>query len=136
MEKGQENWRMSLKEPPPPYAENSSSGSSEPPSSPRSTRRNSLQNNILIVTGGSIWSRRSSIAKKDDSWPSSSSIDSSEFNAANLQKKLYTSDMKFAKTVIQLIAPKVEEGHLSYLEGSGWGFTFSIENVSFSQKSS
>jgi len=27
------------------------------------------------------------------------------------------------------MAPKLEEGHLSYLEGSGWGYTFSDDTV-------
>jgi hypothetical protein len=47
------------------------------------------------------------------------------FNAASLHAKLQASDRKFAKVVLQLIAPKIEEGHLSYLEGCGWGYTFS-----------
>jgi hypothetical protein len=50
-------------------------------------------------------------------------------NAASLQAKLHVSDIKFAKVVVQLMAPKLEEGHLSYLEGSGWGYTFTDDTV-------
>ena len=55
--------------------------------------------------------------------------DALEFNAAMLNKKLQSSDAKFARIVIELIAPKLEEGNLSYLEGCGWGFTFSEDTV-------
>ena len=50
-------------------------------------------------------------------------------NAANLATKLHSSDLKFARVIIQLMAPKLEEGHLSYVEGSGWGYTFSDNTV-------
>jgi hypothetical protein len=50
------------------------------------------------------------------------------FNAASLHAKLQASDLKFARVILQLIAPKIEEGNLSYLEGCGWGYSFT-ENV-------
>jgi len=75
------------------------------------------------------------LVKKDDNSPLISSSDLADFNGENVQKKLYASDMKFAKTVIQLIAPKIEEGHLAYLEGSGWGFTFSSDTVRWLSRS-
>ena len=51
------------------------------------------------------------------------------FNAASLEAKLHASDVKFANVIILLMAPKLEEGHLSYLEGNGWGYTFSDDTV-------
>jgi len=48
-----------------------------------------------------------------------------------LQAKLHSSDLKFAAVIIQLMTPKLEEGHLSYLEGCGWGFTFTDDTVRF-----
>ena len=50
-------------------------------------------------------------------------------NASSLESKLLASDLKFANVIIHLMAPKLEEGHLSYLEGSGWGYTFTDEMV-------
>jgi len=65
--------------------------------------------------------------------PTYPSSDSPEFNAAMLNKKLQNSDSKFAKVIIQLIAPKLEEGNLSYLEGCGWGYTFTDDTVYLTQ---
>jgi hypothetical protein len=55
--------------------------------------------------------------------------DTGPLNPATLHAKLHASDVKFAKVVIQLMSRKLEEGHLSYLEGNGWGFTFSEDTV-------
>jgi hypothetical protein len=55
--------------------------------------------------------------------------DTGPLNPAILHAKLHASDVKFAKVVIQLMSRKLEEGHLSYLEGNGWGFTFSEDTV-------
>jgi hypothetical protein len=49
--------------------------------------------------------------------------------ATSLQAKLQASDLKFARVIFQLMAPMLEGGHLSYLEGSGWGYKFSDETV-------
>lgn len=55
--------------------------------------------------------------------------ESGPLNPATLHAKLHASDVKFAKMIIQLMSRKLEEGHLSYLEGNGWGFTFTDETV-------
>jgi hypothetical protein len=65
----------------------------------------------------------------DDDTPamtlSAANLSASNLNAATLNARLHVSDMKFARVIIQIMTPKLEEGHLSYLEGSGWGYTFS-----------
>lgn len=56
-------------------------------------------------------------------------LTAANLSAATLNARLHTSDLKFAKVTIQLMTPKLEEGHLSYLEGSGWGYTFHEDDV-------
>jgi hypothetical protein len=65
-------------------------------------------------------------ARKPDSCLDDPSL---SLNAANLDAKLQASDLKFARVVLQLMASMLEEGHLSYLEGCGWGYTFSDDTV-------
>lgn len=73
-----------------------------------------------------MWSVISGPSRKGSLTSEDSSIC---FNAASVDAKLQASDAKFANVIIQLIAPKLEEGHLSYLEGNGWGYTFSDDTV-------
>jgi hypothetical protein len=119
-ESGPSGWRMSLKEPPPPYI----AEDSPPPEIPQSPSSKSwFQKDGGYSIGRPRWSISSSSSRKG-------SIDeSSNLTAASLHAKLYSSDMKYAKVIIQLMAPKLEEGHLSYLEGSGWGYTFTDDTV-------
>ena len=56
-------------------------------------------------------------------------LTATHLTAATLNARLHSSDVKFAKVMIQLMTPKLEEGHLSYLEGSGWGYTFYEDEV-------
>jgi hypothetical protein len=64
----------------------------------------------------------------DDDTPAMT-LSAANLNAATLNARLHVSDMKFARVIIQIMTPKLEEGHLSYLEGSGWGYTFSQDDV-------
>lgn len=67
---------------------------------------------------------------KLSSKPGSSIEEYGPLNPAILHAKLHASDVKFANVIIQLMSRKLEEGHLSYLEGNGWGFTFTDDTVS------
>jgi hypothetical protein len=49
--------------------------------------------------------------------------------AASLEAKLVASDERFAKVIIQLMGPMLEQGHLSYMHGGGWGYTWSQTTV-------
>lgn len=49
--------------------------------------------------------------------------------AASLEAKLVASDERFAKVIIQLMGPMLEQGHLSYMHGGGWGYTWSETTV-------
>jgi hypothetical protein len=112
-------------EPPPPYCieEEARPG----PETPQTPPRRRMSKKLFIMTlGGSQWSilsgcmgGRESPANEDGS-----------LNAASLDNILVNSDIKFASVIVHyLMAPKLEEGHLSYVEGSGWGFPFNEETV-------
>jgi hypothetical protein len=129
MEKDQREWRMSLKEPPPPYVDEERD-SRTPPLTPTKKRHSLVFTFADKVGRSSVFSLLPSSSRKSES---SSTYDDSSFSltAANLESKLQASDLKFAKVIIQLMTPKLEEGHLSYLEGSGWGYTFTDDTVLF-----
>ena len=110
--------RMSLKEPPPPYTPDEE----ELRRSPTTPTKKRTFLDFVLTTGMSFAPfRRPSGDTKGGSLLDSGST---TFNAATLHAKLQASDRRFAEVIFQLIKPKIEEGHLSYLEGCGWGFTF------------
>ena len=137
MAKNRESVRMSVMDfpPPPPYVEERDSMQLTPPVSP-TLKSKSLVSPLVSTdgvgrSGWGLMSGSSSQKEKPmlDDETRAMTLTVANLNAATLNARLQASDTKFARVIIQLMAPKLEEGHLSYLEGSGWGYTFYQDDV-------
>lgn len=80
-----------------------------------------------MYTGHSKWGSMLSDSRKAPAIVDGDARDaltSENLTAATLNARLQATDLKFAQVMIQLMTPMLQQGHLSYLEGSGWGYTF------------
>ena len=80
-----------------------------------------------MYTGHSKWGSMLSDSRKPPAILEGDSRDGltpENLTAATLNARLHATDLKFAQVMIQLMTPMLQQGHLSYLEGSGWGYTF------------
>lgn len=138
MAKNRESVRMSLMDlpPPPPYVEERESMQLTPPISP-TLKSKSLVSHLVSadVLGRSGWGLISGSSQKEkpmlDDETRTMTLTATNLNATTLNARLHASDIKFARVIIQVMTPKLEEGHLSYLEGSGWGYTFYQDDVHY-----
>ena len=136
MAKNRESVRMSVMDlPPPPYVEERDAMQLTPPVSP-TLKSKSLVSPLVSTdgvgrSGWGLMSGSSSQKEKPmvDDETRAMTLTAANLNAATLNARLQASDTKFARVIIQLMAPKLEEGHLSYLEGSGWGYTLYQDDV-------
>jgi len=121
---------MSLKEPPPPYKIDETSPVN-PPLSPAIRRILQETAELTLEPQRELWFTDLKINVPETSARPNSLMDdlSQDFSPSSLEAKLRISDLKFAKILLQLVGAKVQEGHLSYVEGSGWGFTFTDDTV-------